>query len=151
MMTMRSNAPLKAAVILVCGVALASCAPKPPSGVNEEALWNALGDAVGDPNTCVVLAQAKTGKVIWKYQALNECGRDLPTCSTAGNRTAIDLAKLVAGNGASVTEGCSNVSWAAGPTPRTGVVYSAVMQGGRALPGMIIADKLENVFKATGF
>lgn len=151
MMTMRSNPPLKAAAILVCGVVLASCAPKPPSGVNEEALWNALGDAVGDPNTCVVLAEAKTGKVIWKYQALNECGRALPACSTAGNRTAIDLAKMVAGNGGSVAEGCSNVSWAAGPTPRNGVVYSAVMQGGRALPGMVIADKLDNVFKSTGF
>ena len=148
---MRSNALPKAALVVLCAVALASCAPKPPKGVDEEALSSAIGDAIGDPNTCVVLADAKSGKVIWKYQALNECGRRLPACSASGTRTTIDLARLVAENHGSVSEGCENVSWAAGPTPRAGVVYASVMQGKRALPGMVMADKLDNVFKSTGF
>ena len=148
---MRSNAPLKIAIVLVTAAALAGCAPKPPKGVKEDVLTAAIGGAVGDPNTCVALAEAGTGKIIWKYESLAECGRALPACSSAGTRTTLDLAKAIAQNGAVVHEGCSNVSWAGGPTPRAGVVYAAVMQGGRAMPGMMMAERLDRAFKESGF
>jgi hypothetical protein len=129
---------------------LAACGG-PPSGVDEFELANAIAGAIGDPNTCVVLAKAPGGQVMWEHQLFAECNRALPSCEEdGGTQTARDLARRAAA-GEVVRIGCSNLSWAAGPTPREGVVYAALMQGERALPGREIARRLEGVFERTGF
>ena len=154
MKAMRSNAPRRVRsglVVVLSAAVLTSCAPKPPSGVDERALIEAIGEAIGDPGTCVVLAQAKTGKVIWQYQALTQCSTPVPSCEGSGIRTTDDLARATALGGPSVRSGCQNVSWASGPTPRADVIYAAMMQGKRAMPGIVMADRLDQAFKDTGF
>lgn len=146
---MRSSAPPRLLALLAAGALLAACEPGPPRGVSETALSEAIGAAIGDPATCVVLADTD-GRILYRYQALAACARALPTCADPASRTAEDLAKLAA-RGHAEQSTCGPASWAAGPTPREGVVYAAVMEGERALPGREIARRLEGVFARTGF
>ena len=128
---------------------LAACAPKGPEGVDPDLLARAVGESVGDPGTCVVLAERDSGKIVWKSAKSYVCARTLPSCVTAGERSVEDLAKEAAKGGVLMT-GCSNVAWAAGPTRREGLVFAAVMQGERALPGIEIARRLDKAFERAG-
>jgi hypothetical protein len=42
------------------------------------------------------------------------------------------------------------VGWASGPVAGRDLVYAAVMEGPRALPGRIMAEKLADALKAGG-
>src|SRR4051812_28401118 len=114
------------AVILIGAGLIAGCSAKTPAGVDQYALAEAIGGSIGDPSACVVLADAK-GKVPWRYQALNVCEIKRAACDAPGERTAMDLAAIVAKSGQPVQASCNAVSWTAGPTPRDGVFYAAVM------------------------
>lgn len=129
---------------------LGACAPKGPPGVDARVLAEEVGMVVGDPGrTCVVLSEAGSGKVLWRSAKSYVCARTLPACTSAELISVETLARRAA-SGATVQTGCSNVSWAAGPTRRKGVVYAAVMQGERAFPGMEIARRLEGAFERAG-
>jgi len=143
---------LRALALVLTGACLVTaCAPKPPKGVDEAELTGAIGMAIGDPTTCVVLTEAPSGKVLWLYQSVAECYRALPACVAPGTRTPIEVAKAAARRGEALKTSCADVSWASGPTPRKGVYYTATMQGKLAMPGMEIARRMDGVFKDTGF
>ncbi len=42
------------------------------------------------------------------------------------------------------------VGWASGPLAAKGLVYAAVMEGDRAFPGRMMADRLASAFKKVG-
>ena len=140
--------PTRVLVLAILAM-LAACAPKGPEGVDPDLLAQAVGESVGDPGTCVVLAERESGKIVWKSAKSYVCARTLPSCVTAAERSVEDLAEDAAKGGALMT-GCSNVTWAAGPTRRENLVFAAVMQGERALPGIEIARRLDKAFERAG-
>ena len=142
---MKPSRVLAVAVLMM----LAACGPKGPEGVDPDILAQAVGQSVGDPGTCVVLAERETGKIVWKSAKSYVCARTLPSCVTSAERSVEDLAKEAAKGGVLMT-GCSNVTWAAGPTRRENLVFAAVMQGERALPGIEIARRLDKAFERAG-
>ena len=129
---------------------IAACSGKLPEGVDKAVLLQNVGAAIGDSATCVVLAQASSGQVIWRSSSMTVCSVGRQACTKPGETTVLKLAEDVAKGAPPVTTGCESVSWAAGPTTREGVVYAAVMYGERALPGMEIARRLEGAFKDSG-
>jgi hypothetical protein len=139
-----------AKVSLMAGILLlAACAPKGPKGVDPDVLAQAVGESVGDPGTCVVLAERDSGKVLWRSAKPIVCARALPSCVGSGRMTVEDLADRAA-KGAALVTGCADVGWASGPTRRDDVVFAAVMQGERALPGIEIARRLDKAFERAG-
>lgn len=135
--------------VLLSVMALTACGPSGPKGVDKDLLAQAVGEAVGDPGTCVVLAERGSGKVLWRSTQPIVCARSLPSCVTPEKTTVEVLADKAAQGGALVT-GCADVGWAAGPTRRQDVVFAAVMQGDRALPGVEIARRLDGAFERAG-
>jgi hypothetical protein len=135
--------------LLIGTLWLAACAPSGPKGVDPDVLAQAVGDAVGDPGTCVILAERDSGKVLWRSAKPIVCARALPSCVSPARMTVEDLVDKAAKGGALVT-GCADVGWAAGPTRRDDVVFAAVMQGERALPGIEVARRLDKAFERAG-
>ena len=146
---MRPLAPL--VLLIAASLALTACGPNLPKGVNEDALAQAVDKAVGDDFTCVILAEPGTGKTVWKAGLGHACRVQYPSCLT---KTVIDdeqFAREAAKTGAPpLRVGCDSVSWVSGRTPKSGLVYGAVMWGKRALPGIEIARRLDGVFADSG-
>lgn len=134
---------------LACTAGLAACGSGLPAGVDENRLTEAVGSVIGDPATCVILADKASGKVIWRSSSQAVCRTPRQACTRPGTMTVEDLAAAAA-KGTTLQTGCESVSWAAGPTARPDVVYAAVMYGERALPGREIALRLENAFQRGG-
>jgi hypothetical protein len=109
-----------------------------------------VGAAVGDSSTCVVVAEAGTGKVLWRSSNMTVCTVERQACVKPGPTTVLKLADEVAKGAAPVITGCESVSWASGPTPGGKAAYAAVMYGERALPGMEMARRLNEAFKDAG-
>jgi hypothetical protein len=144
-------------------LALAVCACSPAiKGVDEAALTDAVGGAIGDPNTCVMLVN-RQGDVVWQFGNYITCARELPACDRAGGViTAEDLAKAAAkGDERAIScpsrpDGSTDVAWASGPvTAGEGathepLAYAAVMEGERALPGREIKARLERALAEAG-
>src|SRR5579872_1351424 len=152
------EAPMRQA-ILACGLAaLAACTPPSGRGLNKTALDNAIGAAIGDPTTCVMLADRVSGQVVYRYGDAIECGRTLPACDRSGTMTvqgALPFATVGAGRFVScpsVADGSRTVGWAEArvQSGRRDLVYSAVMEGERALPGHEMAARLTDAFAAAG-
>jgi len=141
----RANALALSSMLLLAG-----CSGSLPDGVDKDALMENVGRLVGDSGTCVVLAEAGTGKVLWRSARMTVCTVNREACVRPGSTTVLDVAEAAAKGAPALTTGCGGVSWAAGPTPREGVVYAAVMYGERALPGMEIARRLDEAFEASG-
>lgn len=149
-----SGAPLSAMLLL----ALAACGPKAPEGVDQARLDAEVSQAIGDPATCVLIAEAPGGKVVYRYNSHTACDRPLPACDVAGERTLADLVKRTAQDGQARALSCSStvdasrgVGWAAGPVPgRPGLVYAAMMEGDRAFPGRMMAERLARAFRDAG-
>ena len=135
---------------VVLAAALSGCSPKLPEGVDAERLTEAVGSVIGDPATCVIVAEQGTGKVLWRSSRRQVCSQEREACTRPGRTTPEALVQEAA-KGATLMTGCESVSWAAGATPRPGVVYAAVMYGARALPGREIARRLDSAFEASGF
>jgi hypothetical protein len=148
--------------LLPCAMAALAfaCAPAPPSaqGLNRNALDAAIGAAIGDPATCVLLADRASGQVVYRYGEAIECARALPACDRPGTMTvqgALTFATVAGGRFAScpsVPDGSRTVGWAAAraPNAKHDLVYSAVMEGQRALPGHEINARLGDAFAAAG-
>lgn len=128
--------------------------PRLPSA----ALDQAIAAGIGDPTTCVLLADPSTGKILYRYGELFNCVRGLPACDRPGNLTATDALKLATAAGAretscnSAADGSRTVGWAEGRAAhaKRPLIYSAVMEGQRALPGHEIAARLADAFDAAG-
>ena len=148
------------AALAVC--LLAGACSSGLKGVDEAALNDAVGKAIGDPSTCVLLLD-HSGKTLWRYGTHMTCARDLPTCGKPGETMTIDdLAKAAAKGDEiaiscpSTPDGLRSVGWASGPVqsaPKAHhppLVFAAVMEGERALPGREITARLNEAFSNAG-
>ena len=144
---------------LLAALALAAgCAPSLPKGVDPVALEAAIDDAVGDPNTCVLIGQAQTGRLVWRYGTHGVCGKVWPACNGTEARTVEGLLKTAGREGAEIWASCPSnadrsrtVAWAAGPVPgRADLVFTAVMEGASTPPGIVLGDKLRAALKRGG-
>jgi hypothetical protein len=106
----------------------------------------------------VLLADAATGKVLYRYGDDFNCSRGLPACDAAGlinAKTALQFAARPGGRFAScnsLPDGSRTVGWAEGPVQSTkhALIYSAVMEGQRALPGREMNARLYDAFQKAG-
>jgi hypothetical protein len=155
MMATRSRRPLKAllAAALVGGL-VSACAPDAPPGVDKDALDAAISRAIGDPNTCVLIAEKKGGRTLYRYNTATTCAKQYPSCEGEGEWAVGDLLDAVVKDGRARYLSCPTladrsrgVGWAAGPVPGKDQVYAAVMEGDRSFPGRMMADRLEAAFR----
>jgi hypothetical protein len=122
------------------------------------ALDQAIGQGIGDPSTCVLIADKASGKVLYQYGEIFNCVRGLPACDRPGvmsARQALGLAGVAGGRGASCAsnaDGSRTVGWAEGAvgSKSPDLVYSAVMEGQKALPGHEMASRLSDAFQGAG-
>ena len=136
---------------------LASCS-KPAPHLPSARLDALIGDYIGDPTTCVLIADRASGKVLYTYGASFNCVRALPACDRPGTlsaRQALGLATAAGGRGAScasTADGSRTVGWAEGAIAgsKPPLLYSAVMEGQAALPGIEMNTRLAQVFSDTG-
>ena len=146
---------MKLPVALVVLLALSACAPAGPKLPNA-ALDHAIGNSIGDPTTCVIVAERATGKTVYSYNAGFNCTRGLPACDRPGFLTAQQaLAFAAAGRAASCNSNADasrTVGWAEGRVKSTkhDFIYSAVMEGQRALPGQEMSARLDDAFNNAG-
>jgi hypothetical protein len=140
-----------------CTLALASCSPDAPKGVDKTRLDDAVAGAIGDPASCVLIGEPGSGRTVYRYNTHTACGRALPSCVGAGTQTVGDLLKATARDGQvrmlscnSLADGSRGVGWAAGPVAGKPYVYAAMMEGTRAFPGRMMAERLADAFKDAG-
>lgn len=156
---MERPVPKVLGLAIAAGLTLTACSPKLPKGVDEARVAEAVGRAIGGPNTCVLLAD-KAGKVAWTGGGYITCSRNLPTCGGAVTtaQTVLDGAIGKPSRFASCPSGpgVNTVGWAMGPVPVSagkpdhGLYYVAVMEGERALPGREVQERVEEAFVRAG-
>jgi hypothetical protein len=147
-----------AAGALLTTAALGACTPKSAQGLQSTPLDNQVAAAIGDPSTCLLLADGASGKVVYRYGTDFNCTRTMPACDFSGDinaKGALQYAKRPGGRMAScpsVPDGSRTVGWAEGRVQSTkrSLVYSAVMEGQRALPGHEINARLYDAFQKAG-
>jgi hypothetical protein len=156
MATRSRRRPEGLVLILATGaLALAACSPKAPEGVDKATLDDALSRVVGSPNTCVMIAEADGGDVVYRYNTATACDRAWPACDAEPTRKVKDLVALTLKDRQPRRLSCNsldptrNVGWAAGPVPGRPLVYAAVMEGEpeRTFPGLMMADRIEGAFR----
>lgn len=140
---------------LLVSLALAGCGPKAPEGVDKRVLDTAVNQAVGDPGTCVLIAEQGGGQV-YRFGTHAVCGRKLPDCAGGAVRTAGDLLDRAARADKVETSSCASpnpgrrVAWAWGPIAGAPYGYAAVMEGPNTPPGIVVDDKLQSAFRKAG-
>ncbi|WP_309087517.1 hypothetical protein [Phenylobacterium sp.] len=124
--------------------------------MDKARLDEAVSRAVGDPNTCVLIAE-RGGKTLYRYNTATACAKKYPDCEGAGEMAVGDLLEAVAKDGRPRYLSCPTlpdrsrgVGWAAGPIAGKDQVYAAVMEGDRSFPGRMMADRLEAAFRRAG-
>ena len=154
---MSERAGLTSCIAAVLLLALGACSPRLPQGVERDRLDDAISQAVGDPNTCVLIAPSGSARPAYRYNSHTICARTLPTCLGGGQGTVTDLLVTVAKDGRPRATSCPSnpdgsraVAWAAGPIAGRGLIYAAVMEGERAFPGRMVVDRLSRAFKDAG-
>ena len=147
------------AVLTFVALALGACSPGAPKGVDKDTLDAAVSRAIGDPDSCLLIAEQASGKLVYRYNTHTACARPLPACAGAATQTQTieQLLKATQKDGQPRTLSCSSttdasrgVGWASGPIPGKGLVYAAMMEGDRAFPGRMMADRLAHAFKDAG-
>ncbi|MFD1190298.1 hypothetical protein [Phenylobacterium conjunctum] len=151
--------PAAALVLVTLGLvplSLAACAPQAGKAINKDQLDDAVGAAIGDPNTCVVLASRSGKTVVYEFGNYLTCTHPWPDCA-GGKRTARDFLNQTIGKAEATRESCASledgsrgVAWSAGPTPDPDLAYAAAMEGPNVPPGVVIADKLKAAFEKAG-
>lgn len=125
--------------------------------MDRATLDDAVSRAIGDPNSCLLIAQAGTGRQYYRYNTHAACEAELPACVGFGTAKIGQVLDRVAKDRQPVMLSCNTtadasrgVGWAAGPIEGTDLVYAAMMEGDRAFPGRMMADRLENAFRRAG-
>ena len=144
--------------LVVAALALLSaCAKSSGSSLPSTQLDQAIGGAIGDPTTCVLIADKASGKVLYRYGQLFNCRRGLPPCDRPGSMSAQGALALAAvpARGQSCpsnAQASRQVGWAEGVIGGASgtLIYSAVMEGDRALPGHEMNVRLYDVWTKTG-
>jgi hypothetical protein len=147
-----------AAAVGLIAAALCACTPKADRGLHDTQLDTQIAAAIGDPSTCLLLADAKTGQLIYRYGDDFNCSRALPACDASGTLNAKAALQYAAKPGgrmascASVPDGSRQVGWDAGQVQSTkrALIFSAVMEGERALPGHEMNARLYDAFQKAG-
>jgi len=148
-----------AVLFTAAGLALGACAPTAPKGVDKEKLDEAIASAIGDPSTCVLIAEQDSGRRVYRYNSHGACDRQLPACNQSGTRRLDDLLKDTLKDGQPRALSCNTeidasrgVGWASGViNGRNGpLVYAALMEGDRAFPGRMMAERLARAFGKAG-
>ena len=147
--------PLAALAMLAV---LAGCTQDKGPRMPSDALDRAIGGAIGDPSTCVIIAERATHKSVYTYGESTNCTRSLPACDRQGlssARAAVAFADTADGRGAScptTADRSRSVGWAEGrvASTRGNWIYSAVMEGETALPGQEMAARLTQAFHNAG-
>ncbi len=152
-------------VVIPCLAALtllAGCTPPAPGGVDKDALDSAVGSAVGDPATCVLIAEKDTGKVVYRWGEARICRREFSDCRTPPTVISADALIQLAVKGDERTESCAiqngedRVAWASGPVVGVAgakhgpLVYAVNMEGVNSLPGREIKARLEPALARAG-
>lgn len=139
---------------VLIALALVGCAPTAPPGVDRDELDAAVSKAIGDPATCVLIGKAGSGARVYRYNSATACDRELPACDKAGVTKVGALLDATARDGRPRTLSCNStadasrgVGWASGPIKGTDLVYAAMMEGDRAFPGRMMADRLDGAFR----
>jgi hypothetical protein len=156
-----SEAMTRLRTLLVLGAAVlaAACTPAADRGMHDSRLDAQIAGAIGDPSTCVLLQDRKTGQIIYRYGTDFNCVRAMPACDRPGSTSAHDALAFASQPGgrmascASNADGSRRVGWAEGPVASQkgrDLVYSAVMEGQRALPGHEINARLYDAFGKAG-
>jgi hypothetical protein len=151
------NGAARTALALALGLAACGKAPV-SSGLPSDALDQAIGAAIGDPTTCVIIAERSSHKVLYTYGQRFNCVRGMPACDRPGYlsaQQALSLADTPDGRGASCPSNpdhSRNVGWAEGRIAgkKHDLIFSAAMEGDRALPGQEIIARLADVFSSAG-
>ena len=133
---------------------LAACTPSgAPPGVDRDQLDEAISKAIGDPNSCVLIANSK-GRVVYQYNTATACGNEWPACDHPGETRVKALLDATTKDGKqrelscdTQPDGSRGVGWASGPIPGKPLVYAAVMEGDRAFPGRMMAERLDSAFR----
>jgi hypothetical protein len=139
-------------------MAAAGCSRSEQNRLPTDALDHAVGQAIGDPDTCLLLADRASGKVLYRYGAPFNCIRGLPACDRSGDMSAeraLGLAGTPGGRKASCPsnpDGSRMVGWAEGRVASQShdLVYSAMMEGETALPGQEMNARLYDAFQKAG-
>ncbi len=138
----------------VVTLGLTACAPDAPPGVDRDQLDAAVSRAIGDPATCVMIGQAGSGRLLYRYNTATACDRELPACDAAGVTKLAAVLKVTAQTRQpralscnSTSDASRGVGWASGPIAGTDLVYAAMMEGERAFPGRMMADRLAGAFR----
>ena len=137
---------------------LAGCTQAKGPGLPADPLDQAIGGAIGDPTTCVIIADRATHKAVYTYGENSNCARALPACDRPGlssAKAALTFADTADGRGAScptAADGSRSVGWAEGRivSMRGNWIYSAVMEGETALPGQEMSARLTQAFHNAG-
>ena len=150
----------RAAILILAALAalpLTACEPGAPRGVDKARLDDAISHAIGDPNTCVLIAKQAGGRTVYRYNNHTACGQLWPACEAPVRRNAGDLLALTLKDGQLRRLSCDTqadasrgVGWASGTIPDKGLVYAAVMEGDRSFPGRIMAERLERALRDAG-
>lgn len=154
---MRAAIPCLAATLL-----LTACSQPAPGGVDVDVLNNAVASAVGDPATCVILAEKDTGKVVYRLGEPRICRREFSDCRNPPSLLSADKLIQLAVKGDERAESCDiqngedHVAWASGPVAASPgakhgpLVYAVNMEGVNALPGREIKARLEPALARAG-
>jgi hypothetical protein len=150
----RAALALASTLIVLC---LGACSPRLSPGVDKDRLDQAVSQAIGDPNSCLLIGKAGSGQIVYRYNSHTACALAFPACDTPGARTTDGLLAATARDGQprrfscnTLADGSRGVGWASGPIPGRALVYAAGMEGTRAFPGRMMAERLEGAFREAG-
>lgn len=144
-------------VLAATAVLSFACAPAAPEGLDATILDREIGQRIGGPSTCVLVAEPGSGKIVYRYGISTACERALPTCEGQSTQTlqglldsVVSPPRAVNASCPTASDGSRTVGWAAGSVAERGLVFAAVMEGERALPGLVMTDRLAGAFAAAG-
>lgn len=151
---MRHSARSFGVFALAATLAISACSPDAPPGVNRDDLDAAISKVIGDPATCVLIGKVGSGRLLYRYNSATACDRELPACNVPGVTKIAAVLKATAQDSQpralscnSTSDASRGVGWAAGPIAGTDLVYAAMMEGDRAFPGRMMADRLAGAFR----
>jgi beta-lactamase class D len=92
-------------------LSLAACTPKPAPIKNVDAIEADIDKQMGGIGTCVILADTRTGAVLYQYNSDTACNAPLPPCATFNIPTSL------IGLDAGVVTPATVVKWDGTPQP----------------------------------